>query len=211
MAGIRCTLCRSESQFFCEFRQKRYLRCSGCLALLMDPACHPTPEQERGRYLQHNNDINDPGYRSFVMPLVDKVTGRFTGEGRGLDFGAGTGPVVHKLLSDRGYSMELYDPFFRNDRSVLEKQYDFIVCCEVIEHFHNPYREFRLLRSLLSPGGSLLCMTELFSEERDFLKWTYKNDATHVFFYHKESIRWIKSHFGFSSSETEGRIIHFVL
>lgn len=207
MGKTTCTLCRSEASFYAGFRQKEYYRCRGCSAVFMAPAYYPTPEQEKKRYLEHNNDVNDPGYRSFVMPVVKEVLDKFTEEESGLDFGAGTGPVIHKLLTENGYRPETYDPFFCNDPSLLERRYDYITCCEVVEHFHDPRREFRLLRSLLRPGASLICMTWLFSDEIDFQGWSYKNDHTHVFFYHLKSMEWIRDHFGFSSLKTEGRLI----
>lgn len=49
----------------------------------------------------HENDINDPGYRAFVAPVVDRISSDRTPKHFGLDFGAGPGPVIAKLLSDR--------------------------------------------------------------------------------------------------------------
>ena len=210
MAYISCPLCLSDSQFFCEFRQKEYYRCGNCQAVLMDPAYFPTPGQEKKRYMEHNNDVNDPGYQSFVMPVVNEVLSNFTKESKGLDLGAGTGPVISKLLKEKGYSIVLYDPFFFNEPTLLEIKYDYIICCEVIEHFHNPRREFKLLRSILRPGGSLFCMTELYTGNINFQGWWYKNDETHVIFYHPVSLEWIKSNYSFYSLETKGRIIHFM-
>ena len=77
---------------------------------------------------------------------------------------------------------------------------DFIICCEVIEHFHSPSSEFALLRKLLKPGGSLLCMTHLLPKKTAFRNWYYKNDPTHVIFYSEENIQWIKSNFNFEST-----------
>lgn len=126
---------------------------------------------------------------------------------KGLDFGAGTGPVITKLLHDIGFHLELYDPFFWNNPQVLNATYDFIACCEVIKHFKNPWQDFKLLRSLLTPGGVLYCITEIYSENLDFEKWHYKNDATHVFFYHQDAFKWIKDNFKFSKLEIEGNLI----
>ncbi len=174
----------------------------------MAPAFHPSPRDERARYETHNNDINDPGYRQFVRPLVNLVTACHGPKRAGLDFGAGTGPVAATILGEKGYEIELYDPFFFNNRAVLDKKYDYIICSEVIEHFHQPAKEFGLMRSLLNPGGSLICMTWLYSDDINFLSWRYKDDETHVIFYHLESIRWIKESFRFSSVDINERIIH---
>jgi hypothetical protein len=177
----------------------------------MAPDSHPLPEREKKRYESHNNDINDPGYRDFVMPLVNEVREKFPATSRGLDFGSGTGPVATSILREQGYHVELYDPFFSNDMQKLETTYDYIICCEVIEHFHNPASEFRLMRSLINPKGGLICMTELYREDNDFKKWRYKDDETHVFFYHPISLEWIKSEYSFSSLEFKGRVINLFL
>jgi SAM-dependent methyltransferase len=204
-----CTLCRAESSFYALSREMVYLRCRNCLSVFMAPWFHPGPHKEKARYETHNNDINDAGYREFVRPVVNEVLGKFSIKSRGLDFGAGTGPVVSGLLGEKGFHVELYDPFFWNDKQKLETKYDYIVCCEVMEHFHNPEKEFRLLRSLLEPGGSLICMTDLFKEETDFGKWRYKDDETHVFFYHMKSLEWIRGEYSFFSLRLTGRVIHF--
>ncbi len=177
--------------------------------MFMDPACYVSRENEKKRYEEHNNNVEDPGYQKFVGPIVSKVRENF-GKGRkGLDFGSGTGPVIARLLREKGYDIELYDPFFCDNPGALEKKYDFIVCCEVIEHFHFPAKEFRLLKSLLKPGGMLFCMTDIYSEKTDFKKWYYKNDPTHVFFYHQNTLDRIKSQLGFSALRIDGRVAQY--
>jgi 2-polyprenyl-3-methyl-5-hydroxy-6-metoxy-1,4-benzoquinol methylase len=165
--------------------------------------------EEKDRYLTHNNDVNDPRYQNFVSPLFTTVNSDFPKTAKGLDFGAGTGPVIAKMLSEKGYSVALYDPFFHPNTEVLEKQYDFIVCCEVMEHFHNPNKEFKLLERLLAPKGKLYCMTDLVPKNIKFSDWYYKNDNTHVVFYSERNLQWIQRHFGFSKLEVNSRLIVF--
>ncbi len=205
----RCLLCGEVSFFFALYRDIEYCRCGNCQAIFMAPRFLPSPEREKKRYEKHNNDINDPRYQEFVSPVVNEVTKNFGSDSRGLDFGAGTGPVAANLLEKKGYKLELYDPFFRNDGSVLKKKYDYIICSEVIEHFHKPAREFGLMRSLLNPGGSLICMTTIYREYIDFLTWRYKDDETHVIFYHTGSLKWIKNNFSFASLDICDNLIHF--
>lgn len=175
----------------------------------MHPDFRLSPKSEKERYETHNNDINDEAYRKFASPLVKQVTGNYQPGSRGLDFGAGTGPVASAMLREQGYDMTLYDPFFHNDPASLVKSYDFIICCEVIEHFYNPATEFRLLRSLLDKKGKLICMTELLMSGTDFADWWYKNDETHVFFYTPESIAWIGARFSFDTFIKSSRIVIF--
>lgn len=174
---------------------------------MLHPKHFLTPQEEKARYETHNNCPDDLRYQKFVSPIVNSIMNTFEPTAKGLDFGAGTGPVITKMLTDAGYSIELYDPFFHNNPDVLELKYDFIACCEVIEHFHHPYKEFTHLRSLLKPNGVLYCKTEIISENVDFEKWYYKNDPTHVFFYHNKSFHWIKTCLGFSSLNIQDREI----
>jgi 2-polyprenyl-3-methyl-5-hydroxy-6-metoxy-1,4-benzoquinol methylase len=165
---------------------------------------------EKARYLEHNNDVFDEGYRSFVRPVTNAVTNSFTSQHHGLDFGSGTGPVISEVLKEKGYSIVQYDPFFLNKPELLTRKYDYIVCCEVIEHFSNPLKEFGLLREMLNPAGELICMTHIYSEIINFDKWYYKDDATHVFFYHRKAFEFIKLEFNFSELIIENRLVRFV-
>lgn len=208
-ADKKCILCDYPAKLSFIVKGKRYYKCGCCSGIFMDSFFYLSKEDERKRYREHNNEVEDPGYQKFVQPVVAKVMDLFGKEDTGLDFGAGTGPVISKLLSDNGYTIKLYDPFFWDDRGKLKDKYDFVVCCEVIEHFHFPAREFNLLRSLLKPRGVLFCMTEVYSEKVDFNSWYYNNDPTHVFFYHKKTLTWVKSRFRFSHLANNGRLTLF--
>jgi 2-polyprenyl-3-methyl-5-hydroxy-6-metoxy-1,4-benzoquinol methylase len=151
--------------------------------------------------------VEDKGYQKFVQPIVAIVLTNFNKKHVGLDFGCGPGPVISKLLRDQEYQITTYDPIFDANIAALKTTYDYIVCCEVIEHFHNPVKEFKLLKSLLKPNGKLICKTDLYSEAIDFKKWYYKNDQTHVIFYHKKTFNWIQQHIGFSKISISNRII----
>jgi SAM-dependent methyltransferase len=177
----------------------------------MDPEHRPNSTDEKARYLHHQNDVNDLGYQQFSSPITSSVLRDFSSEHIGLDFGAGTGPVISKLLTDNKFNISLYDPFFHNHPELLEETYDYIVCCEVMEHFYSPAKEFALLKRLLKPGGKLYCMTELYHEGIDFKSWHYKSDPTHVFFYHQKSLEYIKEQFGFSAFSVEGRLVSYSL
>ncbi len=207
---ICCSLCSAVTKFYANFRDKDYYRCLNCLSVMMDPAFFLTPAEEKMRYDQHNNDVNDPRYRNFVQPLVDKVLDNLTAEAIGLDFGAGPGPVVAVMLREQGCNIALYDPYYWDQRELLSLRYNYLVCSEVIEHFRAPRLEFALLSSLLLPGGSLYCMTELFRDDIDFNNWSYNTDPTHYFFYHRNAIEHIKNKY-FKNLRIEGRVICFDL
>jgi len=205
-----CPLClTTNNHIFYNDENFEVFQCNYCSLLYKTPNQFLTEKEEKNRYLNHNNDVDDTGYQSFVSPIVDAVDQDFPVTAEGLDFGAGTGPVITEMLSEKGYSLTLYDTFFHSNKKALQQSYDFIVCCEVMEHFHHPDEEFILLKKLLKPEGKLYCMTELFSSEINFKEWYYKNDKTHVVFYSEKTIKWIQQTFNFSEVKMDGRLIVF--
>ncbi len=175
----------------------------------MDPTDFVSKDKEIKRYKEHNNDVYDVGYQQFVSPIVNGVLSSFKSTHKGLDFGCGTGPVITKLLQDKAYNITTYDPFFDNNLNALRTTYDYMVCCEVIEHFHNPLKEFQLLKSLLNSEGKLFCMTDIYNETIDFDNWYYKNDETHVIFYQQKTLEWLAKQLNFSKVRVEKRLIIF--
>lgn len=205
--NINCLLCNSSTKLFHENKGNKYYRCENCFSIMLDPSNYISKEEEKERYKTHNNDVDDTGYQKFVSPIVEGVKHNYNTNHIGLDYGAGTGPVITSLLEKESYQVKLYDPYFHNEPKNLQKKYDYIICSEVIEHFYNPYNEFKALKDMLNIGGSIFCMTSLYDEDIDFKNWYYKNDETHVFFYHKKALEWIKNEFNFSDLAIDEKLI----
>ena len=208
--NLTCPLCHSKDALpFFKDRLNHFWQFKNCSGLYRDPANLPKPAEEKARYLTHNNDVNDPGYRKFVSSIVNYVLSNFSTQSKGLDYGAGTGPVAAVMLEEAGYSISLYDPFFHPQTSPLDHSYDFIICCEVMEHFQDPKIEFEKLYALLNPGGALICKTDLYAANIDFKKWYYKNDPTHVFIYHKNSVEQLAASQGYELNFLDERTVVF--
>lgn len=208
---LSCPLCLQNEikSSFTNFNRTFY-ECDVCHLIFVDPCHFLDRESEKKRYETHENDVLDPGYQKFVTPLFQAIKTKVSPEKRGLDFGAGTGPVLTKLLKDSGYEVELYDPFFHPNRSALEKTYDFIFASEVVEHFYYPRKDFALLGSLLLPAGFLFLMTLIMTEETPRETWFYLKDPTHVCAYSIKTFEWMKNHYGFSKLEVyEPRVVTF--
>ncbi len=204
---MKCLLCQNETKPFKTWKEREFVECTHCHSLMLTLESYISLEKEKERYEEHNNDVYDPRYQAFVSPIVDEVMKDYGQNHKGLDFGSGTGPVITKLLRDQNYAIEIYDPFFANDEEKLERTYDYIVCCEVMEHFHHPRDEFKLLTSLLKPGGALYLKTKLYGDHIHFDSWNYKNDPTHVFIYHKDGLDYIKETYGFTQMTLDGDLI----
>ena len=199
-----CSLCKNTWE---DFYNNNFLYCSTCQSISRKLEFFLSPEKEKERYEQHNNDIYDVRYQEFVSPIVQRIQNHHPISERGLDFWAWSGPVITYLLEKQWYEMYLYDPFFHKHPNILEKKYDFIIACEVVEHFHDPFKEFKSLYDLLQPGGKLYIMTDLYSPGVDFWKWYYKNDPTHVFFYSDETFHWIQQQYGWKKYSRKNRCI----
>lgn len=207
--SVICPLCQHQAGLFYQFKKRLYHQCQFCYGIFMDPALWPDREAEQRRYLEHLNDVEDSRFQRFVAPITELVQQLFQSHQQGLDFGAGHAPVITHVLQKAGFAIAAYDPLFFNDDALLEQRYDYICSCEVIEHFHHPAQSFAQLRNLLKPGGRLFCMTEIYHEGIDFHRWNYKNDPTHVFMYHRNTVSYIADKYGFKKAGIEGRLIQF--
>jgi SAM-dependent methyltransferase len=211
----KCPLCESLADYFCSVGEENraYYKCGNCHAVFLHPENYIDFSSEKSRYETHNNDVTDKRYQQFVSPITDAVQSQFPLSAKGLDYGCGTGPVASVVLEDSGFrNIALYDPFFEPHHHYLTKTYDFIICCEVMEHFFNPKEEFLRLRNLLEPSGKLYCKTSILKTEFDedyFQNWWYKNDPTHVFFYTKKTLEYIADTFKFNNLVMETKLITF--
>lgn len=157
----------------------------------MDRDKWPDREAEKKRYMEHNNDLNDSGFRTFLEKLLEPVRWLVPMTAKVLDFGSGPAPAAGKLLENDGFEVDYYDPIFEDNKKLLERAYGLIVCTEVVEHFHSPLAEFMTLDTLLEVDGVLGVMTGLLDDWKNFPGWHYHNDLTHVVFYQQRTMRWI--------------------
>ena len=181
---MTCIVCKSKSiSSFITKDKKTYWQCSCCSVKFLDQAFFIDKDTEKGRYLEHQNEIGDPAYLKFLSKLSKPLKTKLKSDGRGLDFGCGHGPALAEMFKEDGYSIDLYDPFFYPNKEVFSNKYNFITCTETAEHFFNPNREFKTLDSILAPGGWLGVMTTFLTEDKSFENWYYRRDPTHVVFY----------------------------
>jgi 2-polyprenyl-3-methyl-5-hydroxy-6-metoxy-1,4-benzoquinol methylase len=148
-------------------------------------------DQEKSIYDFHENKLDDSGYRQFLSRLSSAIAERLPSGASGLDYGCGPGPLLSTLLSDAGYRMQIYDPFYAPFPQMIQYGYDFITASEVVEHFRKPNQEFQRLFHLLNPGGVLAVMTKLLIDLEAFKNWHYKNDLTHISFFSKPTMHWL--------------------
>ena len=189
-----CNICGSDAvESFQTSDQKIYWNCSHCGGKFLDKDFLLKSNDEKERYLEHNNEIDDPEYRAFLAKLAKPLKEKILPCSKGLDFGCGHGPALADMFKKDGFEVLLYDPFFYPDTKVLSQQYDFITCTETAEHFHDPWKEFNTLNNLLKPGGWLGIMTCFLTTDDMFESWYYRRDPTHVTFYAEKTFQVIAS------------------
>ena len=203
---MNCTLCETGLK---NKADDFYFICDTCGSYVKDYQFYLNNLQEKIIYEEHKNDVNDIRYQNFTSPITKAILSTFTSKDLGLDYGCGTAPVISKLLKDKGYQVELYDPYFYPNENYQNYQYDYIFSCEVFEHFYNPKQEIEKLLSILKPTGSLLVMSLIYDFEVDFKNWYYRKDPTHVFIYTLKTIQFIAEKYNLKSKIENNRLVIF--
>ena len=183
-----CVVCDSKLiESFKTSDKLLYWHCNSCEAKFLDSSFHIKLDAEKDRYLEHENIVDDPGYRNFLSRLINPLKEKLSLNSTGLDFGCGHGPALADMLQSEGFEVDLYDPFFFPNKKVFSKKYHFISCTETVEHFHDPFQEFNTLDNLLMSGGWLGIMTSFLTSDDAFESWYYRRDPTHVTFYSEKT------------------------
>jgi hypothetical protein len=201
---LNCSLCISDDlkQVYHEFvKDRRFFKCGNCDLIFVPVADHISNENEKNRYQKHQNSIADNGYRDFLMnvvtPICELVPFQDRNQLKILDYGSGPSPELGKILTEQGFNITNFDPYFCNDPNIFNNKWDLIVSVEVWEHFRNPKYEIHKIISLLKDYKFMVVMTQLHTQSAEsdildsFSNWSYPKDATHIAFYSEKTMRHI--------------------
>jgi len=172
-------------------KTRSYYFCPNCRMIYVPAQDLPSLKEEKACYDEHQNDPLDQGYRKFLSRMFEAMLKRIKKGEQGLDFGSGPGPTLSLMFEEAGFAMKIYDPLYADNPAVLEKRYSFITATEVVEHLHQPKAVLDKLWAILKEGGTLGIMTKISTGMEVFPAWHYKNDATHVCFFARESFKWL--------------------
>lgn len=173
--------------------------CNSCNLVFEERVNRPEWQEEKERYLEHENGIQYEGYVNHLNQAIKPALNHLKPDWRGLDFGCGPTPTLHKLVKLEGFACEFYDPIFFTEPP--RGKFDFVFATECFEHFFRPANELHKISGLLKPGGILVVMTQLWNDTTNFKNWGYAHDPTHVVFYHEQTFQFIAAHFGFEILE----------
>ncbi|PIK14991.1 class I SAM-dependent methyltransferase [Halobacteriovorax sp. JY17] len=193
-----CPLCLCDNSILhYENKKKVFFRCNTCKLIFAPKERLLNTAEEVEIYDLHENDPNDINYVNFMERILTPLRDHLPYGSHGIDFGCGPGPVVKTILSKENFKISEYDPFYVNDKSLLDEQYDFLIATEVIEHIYETKKDFELMLSLVKKKGVIALMTSFYSDDIDkFSRWGYHNDPTHVRFFNEETFDWMAKEYG---------------
>ena len=187
-----CPLCLKKNSFkYWEGEGRVYLLCKTCDLVYVPSSYFISKKDEKAKYDNHQNSPQNQGYKDFLNRLIEPLSKELSLNSYGLDFGSGPGPTLWLIMREKGYKMEIYDYFYHNNKTVFEKEYNFITSTEVIEHLYQPLKEMQRLWSCLKPDGVLGIMTAFRPDIDEFSSWYYKRDLTHIRFFTKKTFQWL--------------------
>ncbi|MEA1883711.1 MAG: class I SAM-dependent methyltransferase [Thermotogota bacterium] len=201
---ITCGLCGSSKLESIQL-DKPYHHCQRCDFIFMDDCNLLEENEERQRYLQHNNTIENTGYVKMFQTFIDNaLQPKFAAADTILDYGSGPNPVFAQIMRRQGKAVDIYDPYFSPSIEYLHRQYDMITLTEVIEHIQYPIENLKPLKDCLTPNGLLAIMTRIHPGINQFEKWWYRKDNTHISFYSLKTAQVLATALGMSITKTDG-------
>jgi Methyltransferase domain len=208
---MNCRLCGSENcAEILQDNRRRYYRCPSCGLVFVPADDHVPLEKEIKRYDLHDNGPGHKGYLDYLQTLVSMVEELCVKSARILDYGCGRNAVLTGLLTGKGYDCTPYDPLYAIGPGALDRCYDVIILCEVIEHLRDLQKEMALLKKAAGEKGTIVIRTQMSPPQDEFPSWWYKNDCTHVNFFCPAAILVLAALLGRKSVEQKANDI-FVL
>ena len=196
---MACKVC--SQAVTCIFDEKDtipYYWCMQCDYISIDEGKIISHAEEKERYSKHENTCANKGYVRMFNDFIEKTVMRYSSHVHTvLDFGCGTSPVLATLLTERGFSVDIYDKYFAPEKVYENKKYDLITATEVFEHVRDPLGVMNLFKHHLTERGIVAIMTLFHPNDFvQFKKWWYRKDATHISFYTPKTFQYIAHIFG---------------
>jgi hypothetical protein len=181
-----CRICSNATNQLRDSSQNiSYHSCSGCEYIFVDDSHVLTEEEEKARYLLHENTVENDGHVRIFRDFIEKAVAPYKSSiKKVLEFGCGSSPVLSSMLIDMGFHVDIYDKFFAPEEIYINNTYDLITATEVMEHLRDPLPTIKLLKKHTNKKGIIAIMTAFHPlDETKFMEWWYRRDKTHISFY----------------------------
>jgi len=190
----KCKICKAiSSPIVDEKTSKIYYKCSNCEYIFLDKLFFIDENLEKKHYDKHHNNLESVGYVQMFQNLIEEfVLAKKEHISSALDFGCGEGEVLPIILERNGLSCDRYDLFYFPEKTYKDKTYDLILSTEVIEHLDKPLEMLNEILSHINKNAYLILMTAFHPlDEKEFLKWWYIRDITHIGFFTIKTFEYI--------------------
>ncbi|HIP52079.1 MAG TPA: class I SAM-dependent methyltransferase [Campylobacterales bacterium] len=185
-----CKICQASTSLIKDSKKELiYYRCSICGFVFLDDRYIVNEIEEKKKYDQHNNSLENEGYVQMFEDFIDLSIEPYRKHiQRVLEFGSGPEPVLAELLKRRNLEVDIYDLYYSPKKVYENKSYDLITSTEVFEHLSKPLEVLELLVEHTNKNGYIALMTKFPpKDDKEFLAWWYRRDPTHISFFTPES------------------------
>lgn len=185
-----CKICKETTRTIKDSKKElSYYRCDACGFVFLDDRQRVDKVKEKAQYDSHNNGFENQGYVQMFEDFIELAISPYLMTIKtALEFGSGPGPVLSKLLENRGLAVDIYDLYYAPAKVYEGKTYDLISSTEVFEHLQKPLEILELLAKHTNEQGYIVLMTKFPpKEDKAFLAWWYRRDPTHISFFTPQS------------------------
>lgn len=201
---MKCPVCDQQNLSSLSSHERPFHHCRDCDYIFQNPESRLQRPQEEARYLEHNNDLEDPRYLKYLEKTWSQVEspkpGAFV-----LDYGCGPARGLEAVLRDSEFRVASYDPiFWPRDLEQEFGKVDVLFCSEVIEHIYEPAKIFSQWNQLLKPDGVITLRTGFHPGADNMSDWWYASDETHIGFFNETTFEFIAEKWGWTLIKVHG-------
>jgi len=167
--------------------------CKFCFSTLLDAADHTAIYDETYWSTQDPDWYGRVSETLRLVLLANQLAQRPPDGLEVLDFGCGMGTFVEtcrRNLQIDAWGTDIIRPKFGTDYFLpkVDRRFDIIVACEVVEHIPTPAETFREIRQMLKPGGVFAFQTAEYDPANGREWWYIGPDNGHISLYSRGAL-----------------------